>query len=335
MKTLLRSGLAVLAIAGLLTAKPALASNAAPAPTGAQLIVEDGAKFFTPAKIEEAKAIVAQSMGQGSRQVHVETYESLAPAELDKFKGAADKTKFWHDWAISKTKGDRGVSIFIVKTPPRYEVLVDRQMHDKGFNDAKESDLKKLIREHLEATAKAATPEAKQTEFDAALIDIANFMQGALPSTTRTTGKSPDGTKDTAKKDDANNGSGIGKYICIGICVLLGIWLVVGLIRAFSGGGGGGGAGGGGGGFMSGLLGGLFGAMAGMWLYNSVFGGHDSSAFGGDSSGGDYGGEAGGAGDYGGDTGSGGDYGGGGDTGGGGGDWGGGGGDTGGGGGDW
>ncbi len=333
MKTLLRCGIAILAVTSFVMVDPALASNASKPSTPAQLIVEDGAQFFTPAKIEEAKAIVAQSMGQGSRQVHVETFNSLTPAEQGALKNATDndkKKKFWNDWALSKTKADRGVSIFILKDPQHFEVKVDRQMHSLGFDDVKESELKKLVLNHLKQAGQAEKPETKQAEFDATLLAIANYAQTALPATTTVSGKTT-GTKDTAKKDDANKGgTSIGTWICIGVCVLLGIWLVVGLIRAFSGGGGAGGpGGGGGGGFLSGLLGGLFGAMAGMWLYNSFFGGHDTSAWGGDSGGGDYGGEAGGAGDYGGDTGSGGDYGGG-DAGGGGGDWG----DTGGGGGD-
>ena len=69
--------------------------------------------------------------------------------------------------------------------------------------------------------------------------------------------------------------SDLGAWLCIGVVVLLGIWLVFALVRAFTGGGGGGGGGGyggggggGGGGFFPALMGGLFGAAAGMWLYD-------------------------------------------------------------------
>ncbi|MFQ3650773.1 MAG: hypothetical protein SNJ75_10600, partial [Gemmataceae bacterium] len=123
-------------------------------------------------------------------------------------------------------------------------------------------------------------------------------------------------------------------WLCIGLMVLMGLWLVVGLIRAFSGVGGQAGAAqpGGGGGFLSSLLGGLVGAAAGMYLYNSFFGSGTSSVFGssptgdpnagadnspqadggggdwgGDAGGGDWGGDAGG-GDWGGDAGGGGDW---------------------------
>lgn len=342
MKTLLRSSLAVLAIAGLLTASPALASSDKPAPTPAQLIIEDGAQFFTPAKVEEAKALVATSMGQGSRQVHVETFASLSATERAAYDAIKDKDaerkKFWSDWSLSKIKGDRGVSVLIVKDPQHFEVKVDRQMHNQGFDDGKETELKKLVLDNLKSVSQAETPDAKQAAFDTTLMSVANYVHNTLPNTTLTTKAAANAKNQAKKEEEKKEGSKVGTYICIGLCVLLGVWLVIGLIRAFSnrGGGGGPGGGGGGGGFGSSLLGGLFGAMAGMWLYNSMFGGHDSSAFGGDNSsgGGDYG-ESGGAGDYGGDTGGGGDYGGGGDDVGGGGDWGGGGGDFGGGGGDW
>lgn len=343
MKLLLRC-LAALAVAGLIHENTAQASNARDPATPAQLIVEDNGQFFTPGKIEEAKAIIAKSMGAGNRQVHIETYKALTAEEKKGFDEAKDKKKFWHDWAISKAKGDRGISIFIVKDPPRFEVLVDRQMHTQGFDDAKEAELKKLIGSHLGTVSKAEGDAAKQKEMDGTLIAVADHLEKVMPTTVMVANQPranqhQDGNKAHDQKQENKEGSKIGTYICIGAVVLLGIWLVVGLFRAFSGGGMGGGAGGGGG-FGTALLGGLFGAMAGMWLYNSFFGSnHDASAFGGDpgmGGGGDYGSsESSGAGDYGGDQGTGGDWGGGGgDTGGGGGDWGGGGGDFGGGG-DW
>ena len=95
----------------------------------------------------------------------------------------------------------------------------------------------------------------------------------------------------TAKK---GGGTNIMSYVCIGLAVLLGIWLVVGLIRAFTGGGGvrrrvrRWRLGGGGGGFFPSLMGGLFGAAAGMYLYDSFMGGH-SSASASDATGGDTG----------------------------------------------
>ena len=58
-------------------------------------------------------------------------------------------------------------------------------------------------------------------------------------------------TQERHANNEAPGGMSIGGWICLGLCVLLGVWLVIGLIRAFTGGGGGyggGGYGGGGGG---------------------------------------------------------------------------------------
>ena len=98
--------------------------------------------------------------------------------------------------------------------------------------------------------------------------------------------------KKPAEAEAAQQGGGFnwGGILCIGIVVILGIWLLFGLIRSFTGGGGGGGGmaggggmgggyGGGGGGFLSGLMGGLFGAVAGNWMYDRFF--HDHSSYGG------------------------------------------------------
>jgi hypothetical protein len=365
MNALLRYSCGMLAIVAWLTtvAGSASASKAAADMTPAQLIVEDDAGFFSKEKIQEAKSIVAQSMGTGSRQVHVETYQSLSPDEMQKWKDASDKSNFWLGWAKSKAKAnaDRGVDIVICVEPKWLEVIADNQMHDKGFDREKEKELRVRMTDFLKKSVGLSGADAR-AQHDAALLAAAQYLKAELPTTVNTpieTKRTHDNHRGEAKKETKEGGSSIMGWICIGLAVLLGLWLVVGLFRAFAGGGGGGGygpgggggygGGGGGGGFFTSLMGGLFGAAAGMYLYNNFFGGQASaSAFGGGDSAGsnDYtttgGGEAPGAGDYSDDQGAGGDWGGGGggdtgggDTGGGGGDWGGGGGDSGGGGGDW
>src|SRR5206468_12069719 len=83
--------------------------------------------------------------------------------------------------------------------------------------------------------------------------------------------------QDRNKEKEKEGGMSPWAWICPIVLVLLGIWLVIGLVRAFTGGGGGGyggGGGGGGGGFFTSLLGGMFGAAAGMRMYDQFFGGH-------------------------------------------------------------
>ncbi len=74
-------------------------------------------------------------------------------------------------------------------------------------------------------------------------------------------------------KNASSGGLGIGGWICLGLFVLLTIWLIVGLDPRFIGGGGCCGYGGGGGwGWRLGLrtfCRGSVRRMAGMWLYGS------------------------------------------------------------------
>lgn len=283
------------------------------------------------------------------RRVTILTLASLPKAdadrleEINKAKDATALRKFWVDFTQREAKDERakGVFILVCRHPGRVEMIADKVMRDNGFDKSKEDGIRDILLASFKDAA--GKPDAEATAIrDKGLLEASRVLHNEVPVTTDTK------AAHVMPKNEESKGSGIMGYVCIGLAVLVGLWLVFGLIRAFTGGGGGGGGmggggmgGGGGGGFMTGLLGGLFGSMAGMWLYNNMMGGGMSSAFGNsgaDSSGGDSGntGDEAGTGDFSGDSGSGGDFDGdsggtGGDSGGG--DWGGGG-DTGGGG-DW
>src|SRR5262249_15110840 len=95
----------------------------------------------------------------------------------------------------------------------------------------------------------------------------------------------PNNQVDRPMREHGMNNSWVG-WVCMIVAVLVVVWVIFAIIRAiigmFSGGYGGygggpgygGGYGYGGGGFFTGMLGGLFGSMAGMWIYNNMFGGH-------------------------------------------------------------
>jgi uncharacterized membrane protein YgcG len=331
MNAILRCTLATLAIAGLMTASPALASKPAPSKPGV-LIVEDGAGLFSRDGIKKAKNEFAQLKSTNERQVTILTMSTLPAADAAEFDkiGADDKTAargFWADFTQREVRGERakGVFVLVCRKPGHVHIVADRAMRDQGFDAGKQNKIREILLASFNDAKGKQDAEATPIR-DKGLFDAVSTLRDDVPITTNS---KPN--KDDPKKE----GSSVGKWICIGLCVLVGLWLIVGVFRALTGGGGGGGGGmggggGGGGGFFSGLLGGLFGAMAGMWLYNNMFGGGMSNAFGGDTgSGGDYGGgndTESGTGDFGGDQGSGGDFdgGSGGDAGGG--DWGGGGG---------
>jgi uncharacterized protein len=349
---MLRRLLTVLPLVSLLAA-PALANKV---PAHGTLIVHDDAAAFTAEGVAAAKKAFAAVDFKHATKYVVKTVKDVPAArkaDFDAVKKDKDQFhRFMRDWAeeLAKAEGNSPdiYALVLVNDKNAYQVHVhtNRQSSVHGhFGDAKANQAAGKLSTGFEAVLKSKlTGDEAKKERDGSLLASVNFVADAMKDSIV-----PDaGSRGHAVNTNHNNnggGSSIMSYVCIGLVVLMGVWLVIGLIRALTGGGGGGGMGGGGfggggGGFMSSLLGGMFGSMAGMWMYDSFFGGHHSSDYGSSSAGYDNGGGDGnydtGANDYAG--GSSGDAGGGdwGDSGGdnaGGGDWGGGGGDFGGG--DW
>jgi hypothetical protein len=319
------------------------------------LIVHDDAKTFSPEGIKKAKDEFAKLHTRTGRVVTIETMAKLPDAERAKLVKLKDdnagQRKFWNEYAKAQAKEEkaRGVFILISRSPGHVEVLADEEMKRKGFEGRKVDGLEEMFVTALRESAKAEHKDKPAEQLairDKALFSAVEYLEKNLPGTEADL-KTPTGGKKQASanvedrrgEQPRQGGMGIGGWVCLIVSVLLGVWLITALVRAFSGGGGGGYGGGGGmggGGFFPSLLGGLFGAAAGMYMYDHFFGGHSSSATAGDAGAGGYDGGGGAVddagagnwdngasagGDY--DTG-GGDLGGGGDFGGGGGDFGGG-----------
>jgi hypothetical protein len=330
-------GLAVLAAA--LVATPVQASGVS-TPRAGNLAVFDEAKYFSAEGIDRAKSILSGTQFDQGLIVTVDTYPEPPSERKAAVQAAVGDAQKWHnylhDWAVDHAKGDkeRGIYILICAKPGGVAVIADRQTRERGFS--KENEQK--VRDTLVNSFKKANQEPDTTKRatirDSGLKSAMEFIASNLKNT-KVAGDAKANTHTQHRSTSTSTGMGIGGWICLGVVALLGVWLVIGLFRALSGGGGGGGGGmgggAGGGGFMTSLFGGLFGAMAGMWLYNNMFG-HGgmfggSDAYAGDSPGGDTGGNYDtGAGDFSGDDGASGgfDDAGGGDFGGGGGDFGGG-----------
>ena len=337
------TGLALAALLACgLVAVPASAESRPAAKQPGVLHVYDEGKFFSTEGVDKAKAALSGTRFDHGLSVTVDTYTEVpadkkAAAEAAKGDGAKWRN-FMETWAKERAQGDKakGVYVVIVQKPiGGIGVIADRETRERGFSDKDEEEVRKKFAERF-SSVKDAEEAKKREGHDAGLKDAVEFIVSDLKDTHVAVATSSSGS---TKADQDKPGRSVGGWICIGLCVLLGVWLVIGLIRAFTGGGGGGYGGGGGGGFGSSLLGGLFGAMAGMWLYNSMFGGgmmggsdamasDGSTGAEGDTGAGDLADDTGGGGydggDYGGgDTGGGGDFSGGGDFGGGGGDFGG------------
>lgn len=304
--------------------------------------VVDAAGFFGANATREANQVIKEIKDRYHKDLLIETYKTV-PADKEAMFKDLDKRgqdRFFAEWGRDRAKFREvnGIYILICRDPGHLQIEVGNETEKRVFTLRDRDHLKDLM---LEAF--------KKKDYDRALLEGVAYVQKVM---SQNVGRSASGAVPLRQPGAprVQQGPNLGGWLCTGLMVVLGIWLVLGLFRAFSGGGGGyggpgygyGGGGWGGGGFFSGLMGGLFGAAAGSWMYDSFFrnnydgggGWNDTSAMSGGDVGGpqdtDYSGTGGDFGDAGG-----GDFGGGGgDFGGGGGDFGGGGGDFGGGGGD-
>ncbi len=325
-RRLIRSALLVGCL-GLLLPAIAIAEAQGPA-----FRIEDKAKMFSEKAIQKAEGKIDAIKRDYDKDVLVETHAALPPDAQKEYKGLeTDKEKnlFWREFADKRyeKRNVRGIYLIIVKNPTRYQ-----------FSVGKKTKVKAFTHDDLEKTEKILTANLKQDKFDEGLLAALNDIELTM---NRTVGQSkssttPVSTKSSTGFPTTSMFSGIWGMICIGLVVVLGLWLVVGVFRALTGAGrpvdrppygnqagyggpqqggggygqqGGGGGGGGGGGFMKGMLGGMLGAAGGMFLYDRFFGGHTPmggptstpSAYGGTPASGDDDNRAGdgGGGDYG------------------------------------
>lgn len=295
----------------------------------------DQTHFFSDDGISKAKQALAKHKFAGGLEVTFDLFAKPPHGEVPADK--EQRAKFFRQLARELAVADKakGIYVLITRSPGYVQVLADQATVKRGFSSDDEKQLSTLL---LEGFRKAAQIEKEDKQKaielrDEALLRAVEFIARDLEGTTPPV-KSNDNSGGSDRSREGQNS--LAGWICLGLVALLAVWLIVGLIRALSGAGsaaaGPGAGGAGGGGFLSSLLGGLFGAMAGMWLYNHLFGGSSMlsghSALPNDSPTPDAGGGIEGEGDFSGDTGAGGSFddGGGTDTGGdwGGGDWGGG-----------
>lgn len=289
------TGLAMTAalLTGGLIAAPAFASKSGAASEPGNLIVlgNGESKLFTQEGIDRAKNAMSAARFEGGMMLTFDTWAELPEAKKGQYKKETE-AQFFLEWAKERASADhaRGIYVLICRSPGYVEIIATKATRERGFTNENEQQLRKILLAPFHE-AKDKPPEEQLKIRDAALKNAVEYVIGDLQ-----------GTHLTKTEAGRQAGMGVGGWVCLGLCVLLGVWLVIGLIRAFSGGG----YGAGGGGFMSSLFGGLFGAMAGMWLYNSMFG-HGGWFGGSDAYAGD-GGFAGDNGDFTGDTGAGGSF---------------------------
>jgi uncharacterized protein len=266
--------------------------------------VKDDAGFFSPDAVRKANQQLEEIKRRYDRSLVIETFKTVPEGKADKLAGAQDRRRVYDEWAKERARArDADIYALITREPSHVEVVARTRLQ-KQFSDQERGRLADLLVKHFDTK-----------HYDQGLSEAVRFVQTALAdSTAPAKSQARENAGAAADRQHGSNWSWVIWLLLIG----LGAFLLIGLFRAMSGGFGGGG-------FLTSLLGGLFGAAAGMWLYNTFFGGstHASDAgttgedagTGGDDDYSGSGGDFGGGDDYGGSGGDfgGGDFGGGGD----------------------
>ncbi|MFO0880472.1 MAG: TPM domain-containing protein [Gemmataceae bacterium] len=280
---------------GLLT--PTMVGAAGP-PDGFR--IRDDGKFFSKEALEKAEAVISAIKKEFRQDLLIETFAGL-PENLKSRYNDKDKKAFFESWARERynREGVSGLSILLCKQPRYLQVEVGKETEKRAFTNANREQLFKVITDHF-----------KQDEFDQGLLAGVSYVLETFGKTVGKAGPVPVGTKvtrtdKTTEVAQAVHVMGPLGWICIGLAVLMVLWVVVGLFRAMTGGGqqaaggypaqygrggpppGNYGPGGpppgyipppgygqpasGGGGFLKGMLGGMLGGAAGMWAYDQFF----------------------------------------------------------------
>ncbi|MGH7226830.1 MAG: TPM domain-containing protein, partial [Gemmataceae bacterium] len=252
-------------------------------------IIKDDGKFFSAEAVNKANDKIKKIAQDHNKDLLIETFPEI-PADLKKDYTPDKKKEFFEKWARDRAHENavNGVYILICKKPGYLKVEVGNETQKKAFTPRNRNEL-----------AKNLTDKFKKEKYDEGLLEAVDFYAKTLRENLgRAHGARAKASEEwpghgrkmaSAAPASANRGGNpIMGWICIGVVVLLALWLVFALIRAFTGagrggsggygGGGYGGSGGGGGGFFSSLLGGMFGAAAGMWMYDHFF--HSGSSMG-------------------------------------------------------
>jgi uncharacterized protein len=192
---------------------------------------------------------------------------------VDGVKDKADKDR-WAEQRFQNYKMD-GVYVVFCKSPKFYRIEVGNKTTRDGYFTAE--NLKKL----------KGIIEAKQPSDDDMLTRIADYTRETMdihpPVKKAQKAEVPVHNQPVHHNQQAAHPNTMPSWVpwvCTIVGILLVVWVIFAIIRAMTGmmgggyGPGYGGGYGGGGGFFTGMLGGLFGAMAGMWIYNNLFGGH-------------------------------------------------------------
>lgn len=265
--------------------------------------VLDDAQFFSADAIQKAERTIAQLYHDHRKEIRVVTVAEIPPAMQDDFNNKG-KSRFFEDWGrkVFADEKANGVLIFVCKSPSHFQVEVGNNTELRDFTASDKAELIKLLQTNFKAK-----------NFDGGLVDgvelIQRKMNQNIPARRTAAAQNnnvPYAPPPTYTPQTTGGGFNPGGLICVGIAILVIVFMIIGALnrRASGYGGpnyggptygnqGGYGQGGGyapqGGGFGRGLLGGLLGGALGAWGYDRFFG-RDSGGYNNPNYGGGYGG---------------------------------------------
>ncbi len=147
------------------------------------LIVDDGGGLFSGEGIKKAKSILAEVKDKSTLQCTFLTFKELPEAkkkEFAKLDSAPEKERFFNAWTKEEAKdaGARGVVVLICRKPGHVHVLVDKQLHDKGFTHGDEEQVVKCLVEKFKE-AKELPEDEQSAQRDKGLVNAAELIRDA------------------------------------------------------------------------------------------------------------------------------------------------------------
>jgi TPM domain len=242
--------------------------------------VQDEAGLFGKDAIEQANRTIKEISDHHHKDLFIETVEKGPEDKVDRAK--------WSHERFQNAKVN-GVYVVFSKHPAFYRIEVGNNTREEGYFtkanvDALVEDLNEMIKEKKgrDAMLKKITSYTLET-----MDKHPRKKAGGEPAPRQApvVHDAPAPVHVRGGDNHPNWLSAILPWVCLIVGGLVVVWIIFAIIRALTGMGGGGygygggyggGMMGGGGGFFTGMLGGLFGSMAGMWIYNNMFGGHAS-----------------------------------------------------------
>ncbi|MFN4261517.1 MAG: TPM domain-containing protein [Gemmataceae bacterium] len=245
--------------------------------------VRDQANFFNPAAVREADMGIQEIHRRFGKDLMIETFPAIPAGLKEKYEELGQAT-FFQDWARSRARDLQvnGIYVLICREPGRVQTEIGNETARQAFTPSNRQELTNILLTHF-----------RDKNYDQGLLQAVAYVEKTMAANL---GRGAESPATLFGGGDGGGGRSLFGWLCLGLLVLLGVWLVVGLFRTLTGmgrpsypaAGAAGAAGpgyagggyapgyGGGGSFMTGLMGGLFGAAAGSWLYDSFFRGGSS-----------------------------------------------------------